>query len=175
MVWRNNIFTSAWVCHVVLPAGRDSVRWILMCGFTAHLLFSKKLYVLWLLPSEHTSEAIVNVIWDVNTLQTIKRCLYCYCCCSDFTSLSRVQVSCLRLLLFYFLLEYIYTLIPWSLPLVTADEWQYHMICQTNWNSHISLKNNWFVTISAFHKNHSVGGNIGCATYQQYTVQIKLL
>ena len=116
MVWRNNIFTSAWVCHVVLPAGRDSVRWILMCGFTAHLLFSKKLYVLWLLPSEHTSEAIVNVIWDVNTLQTNKRCLFwsgccycCYCCCSG---LSHVQVSFLRLLLFYFPLEYIYTRLP---------------------------------------------------------------
>ena len=62
MAWLNNNLISAWVCHVVSPAGRDTARWIFQCDITAYLLFSEKMNVLWLLPSDHTSGAIVNVM-----------------------------------------------------------------------------------------------------------------
>ena len=73
----------------------------------------------------------------VNTLQTVIKCFFrlgCWCC----FSYSCVQVSSLRIQLFSFLLEYIYTLLPWSLPLEIANEWQYHMISWINWKPYMS-------------------------------------
>ena len=173
MPWRKNIFTSASVCHVVSPAGRNTVLGEFSCVVLVPIFSSVRNCTFCDYCQLNTPVRLSFMSYE--TLIRYRRSKDAYTATAAARILPASRECRLAVWDFYYFIFFWNTYIPWSLPLVTADEWQYHMICQTNWNSHISLKNNWFVTISAFHKNHSVGGNIGCATYQQYTVQIKLL